>query len=168
MNKTETAKILSIISATYPQVKIKNGTVEAWHVLLGDLSFDIVLSSIKKVLQEQEYPTIPTIGKIRKEAVFLSTPHHLPAPKAWALIISAVRRYGYSQEKEALEDMPELVKEAVKSIGWRDICLSENIDVIRGQFRMAYDRLQQKQEELNIVSPDIKELVINNQKAIGG
>ena len=37
-----------------------------------------------------------------------------------------------------------LIKKAVDGIGWQEMCRSDNLDVIRGQFRMAYTALLER------------------------
>jgi len=40
----------------------------------------------------------------------------------------------------------ELIMEAIKGIGWRDLCTSQNPDVIRGQFRRIYEELVERKK----------------------
>ena len=61
----------------------------------------------------------------------------------------AIRKYGSYREDEALEWIGEQDKtaaEVTRRLGFKEICLSENMEVIRGQFRMAYTNYAQQKK----------------------
>ena len=43
------------------------------------------------------------------------------------------------QPKEAMAAMGEITQEAVRRIGWTNICESENPEALRAQFRQVYE-----------------------------
>ena len=44
-------------------------------------------------------------------------------------------------------------------MGWRDICVSENIDVVRGQFLRMYEIQQRREQERAMLPDDIRGLI---------
>jgi len=81
------------------------------------------------------------------------------AEDAWAEVLRAIRNFGSYRETEALESLNPLTRKAVNAIRYKDLCLSENIDVIRGQFRMAYETLE-KRETMDAKTPQALKDVI--------
>ena len=51
----------------------------------------------------------------------------LPWGDAWEHVLKAVRFYGMYREEEALGTLDEATQNCVKRIGFKNICLSENI-----------------------------------------
>ena len=69
MRSEETARILAVIVSTYPNIKINDGTLVAWHSLIGDLDFQLAAQATKQVLQTQTISCLPAIGTIRQTAL---------------------------------------------------------------------------------------------------
>ena len=83
----------------------------------------------------------PTIAEIRENIFNLSDEKISDWSDAFGLALHAIRKFGSYREDEALEWISELDKtaaEVTRRLGFKEICLSENMEVIRGQFRMAY------------------------------
>ncbi|PHJ36849.1 hypothetical protein P378_20015 [Desulforamulus profundi] len=159
MTKTETAKLLSYITAVYPNIDIRQGTIEAWHDLLNDIPYEIAKAAVKKVLAEQEILCLPAVGKIRAAAVELTTPRLPSASEAWGEVTRAMRLYGYYRPDEALASMSPATAAVVKRFGWREMCACEEPEVLRGQFRMAYEQYAAREREMAIMPADIRQLI---------
>ena len=61
--------------------------------------------------------------------------------EAWGAVLDAIRRHGLYGQRQALESLDELTRRAVQAVGWRELCLSENISVERANFRSIYQDL---------------------------
>ena len=166
MNKAEVAKLLAFVTAVYPNINIKNGTVEAWHEMLKDLPFNVALAATKKVIGEQEIPCVPAIGKIRAAATQLTTPQLPTSGEAWGEVKEAIRKYGFYRELEAMENLSPPVKQVVKWMGWREICMSEEPDIVRAQFRKAYESQCSREKEMSQMPADVRQLISNVVKAL--
>lgn len=85
----------------------------------------------------------PSIAAIRREVAKAQQPKGLfmPPDEAWAYVSQCFGTVGQYRE---FPDLHPLVKRAVDGIGWQEMCRSDNIDVIRGQFRMAYQALLER------------------------
>ena len=158
MDKKETARIMAFVSAAIDK-PITRATIETYHEMLKDLPYDLVNAGVKKVIAEYEYPVIPTIGAIRKAVFSVKNMDRLTGPQAYKLVVRAVSSFGHYREREALESMPEEVAEVVESMGWRDICLSERPDVVRGQFLKMYDVYTQRNQELEMLPGDVRDML---------
>ena len=60
------------------------------------------------------------------------------ASSAWDTVLEAVRKYGHPREVEAMQKLPPTIREAVKVITFRAICMSDRPDIIKAQFFKAY------------------------------
>lgn len=159
MTKAEFVKIMAYLSAGYGGKEIPPATADVYWDLLNDLPASIVLAAVKKVLVRSEYPSFPTVGALRKAATGLLDGHAPTATDAWGEVLAAVRKYGYYREAEALASMSPEVAHVVKCIGWQEICASEEPDVVRGQFRVAYERFVERRQEERALTPDLKQML---------
>jgi len=100
MTRAEVGKLLAFITAVYPNIDIRDGTVEAWHELLKDLDYRIAAAAVKKVVAESEIPALPAVGKIRKAALDMQNGYCITAPEAWGMVLKAIRNHGFYGEAE--------------------------------------------------------------------
>lgn len=116
----------------------------------------LAVAAVKKLIAQEEYPVLPTIGKIRKAAQDLCDAGLLTASEAWGQVLSAVHKYGYYREGDALESMAPEVARVVGWMGWQELCHSDNIDVVRGQFIKMFDTDQKRQRDLALMPPEVR------------
>jgi len=152
MEKNESLTLIEILAAAYPNQKqfadpvqtVK--TAKVWASLLGDIPVKLALEATKKHCMLSKFP--PTIAEIRERATEIMNPEtEITAADAWGYVMKAIRGYGNWREHEALDSLPEIVKKVVTAIGWKDICLSEEPDIIRAQFRMAFEKIAKSDKE---------------------
>lgn len=149
MDKKEVGKLLAIITATYPNVKL-GGESEikavswAWYELLSDLNFELAKSAVIRVLREQVIPSLPTPGKIRRAAVALCV--KLPSEtEALSELYTAVKFQNTQNEDgyypgsfAGLKLLSPLVQKVAEALGWKTICDNDAPEVMRGLFRKLY------------------------------
>lgn len=157
MKKTETVQLLAVVNAAFPNMQVTEATVKLWHELLGDLDFNLAIAATKKLILESPYP--PTIADIRKRAAEIMTPQEemIDAAGAWGEVVRAVRKYGYYCEAEALESMSPQVAKVVRYIGWREICLSEEPGVVRGQFLKMYHQVTEREQKMRLLPQSLRD-----------
>lgn len=89
------------------------------------------------------YPGTNVVALIRKYAL-LGEIQFPTAGEAWQMVLNAISSHG-SGPMPKFKD--EIVGEAVKCVGWRDINFSENIETVRAHFFKVYDQLVAKKKE---------------------
>jgi len=156
VKKTETVQLLAVINAAFPNIQITEAMVSLWYELLGDIDFNLAKAAVKKLLLESPYP--PSIADIRKRAVEILTPEEekIDAAEAWGEVERAMRFYGFYREAEALESMSPRVAKVVRWMGWRDICLSEEPGVVRGQFLKMYEQVTEREQKEKLLPERLK------------
>ena len=147
---------------------------EAWSTLLRDIPFEVGQAAV--AAQAASSPYAPAISEIRAYARKLTEPPGLSADEAWSLAIRAVRRYGcgpknyttgkYPHEM-ARESLPPEVWHVMELMGYQSMCMSENADVLRGQFIRAWERQQQLRRERAAILPVLPEGLKTKFLAIG-
>lgn len=157
MKPKEVVELLVIITAAYPNMQISEAMVKLWHELLEDIDFNLAKTAVKKLILESPYP--PTIADIRKHVMEITTPpeDRIDAAEAWGEVLRAIRHHGYYCEKEALESMSPRTAKVVRYMGWREICLSEDIDVVRGQFIKMYNAVAEREKQERLLPAALKE-----------
>lgn len=149
MTKGEVAKLLTVLAAVYPKFEVDDLKVHVWHEMLGDLDYAVVSMAVKKLIMQNTFP--PAIAEVRKAAAELTNPENLTSSEAWGEVTSAIRNYGYYREGEALASMSPTTAQVVRYMGWREICMSEDIGVIRGQFLRMYEQIATREQEKQLL-----------------
>ncbi|MFE8704111.1 replicative helicase loader/inhibitor [Cytobacillus sp. FJAT-54145] len=162
MNRKEIINLLAIATANFPNMQEKDmkPTAILWEKALSDIDYPTAEKALLKVLSTSKF--FPTIAELREAIAQITQPVSIDAMEAWGLIGQAIRKYGYYQQKEAMESLPDEVVEMVKRFTWRELCLSENVDTLRAQFRMAWDTQSKRKKELNALPSEIRALLEGN------
>ena len=169
MNLTETAKLLVLISASYPNFEVNETKVKIWHDLLHDADYRTLQVVVKKIVLENTFP--PSIAEVRKAYTETVSPVPMESGKAWLDVKKCIGRYGYHREDEALDSMNDILRECVEVFGWKDLCLSEEPEsVLRGQFFRVYEQIAKRHQERSLLPEKLKEqlLIGRNNPLIEG
>lgn len=129
-----------IFFKSFPNKKIE---LDICWEMLKDIPEDQFRTSIKKIIaaKDEIYQSTNIVALIRKNAIIKNV---LLAGEAWAEVlrtVSSIGSYGNPIFKE------EIIFKAVECVGWRNICLSENIGVERAHFMKVYESLASKAKE---------------------
>lgn len=154
MTKGEVAKLLVVLAASYPKFEVDDLKVQVWYEMLGDLDYDVASMAVKKIIMQNTFP--PAIAEVRKAAIEISSPRGLTAAEAWGEVIRAIRDYGYYREKEAMASMSPITAQVVRYLGWREICLSEEPEILRAHFLKMYDQVAAREQEKQLLSPTMQ------------
>lgn len=160
MNTQETIKMFSAIVALCDKsekfANADRAMVDAWTEMLADIPFDLAISAIK--VHVATSPFAPKISDIRNAAIMLTRPQlSITAEDAWDKTLKAVRQYGINLKKHALSTLPKEVADFVEKSWYRDICLTMNVDVVRGQFMRAWDARSAKARTEALLPPSVRQ-----------
>ncbi|MUT66036.1 replicative helicase loader/inhibitor [Paenibacillus sp. NEAU-GSW1] len=162
MEREDIIRLVRILSANYrkwPEEGKEDDVISLWDMMLSDLSLDVAKKAVQYHLSRSVYP--PTVADIREAAAKVSNPRTLDWIEAWEKIGTAIRRFGFYREKEALESMPDEVARMAKQFTWRELCLNENIDTLRAQFRMAWETQTKRNNEQRILPLELMDALEN-------
>lgn len=161
MKNEEAGALVALAAANFPHIQEKDlgPTVALWREMLSDLPFDLAKAALIKVLVTAKF--WPTVAEIREAAAELSRPAALTPAEAWAQVITAIRKDWKPDQ------LHPTVREALVGFGGLDrVGMSENIDVIRGQFLKVYEQYAYREKEHVLLPPSVRQLVERAAKAL--
>ena len=161
MERIEFATWVSALQTYYPRHNLLPNTaaIELWWTELGDFSYGLLSAALRKWVNTERYP--PSIAELREICSEIVHGKPMDWGEAWASVVSAIGRYGMYQEEKAISSLQPIVQQVVSRIGWRDICMSENPDTLRAQFRQVFQICQQREIEARQLPPALKETIAN-------
>lgn len=137
MTRDEAGRLLTILRATYHNVKLDNlpATVDAWHLALVDAPFALISEAARAWIGTEKW--FPTPAELRMLAI--EQVGALPTgTEAWALVLAHMRSSG-AIGGAPFAGPPE-VTQAVQAIGgWRVLRSSEEPGRDRTAFLRAYE-----------------------------
>ena len=162
MDKKEFALFASALRTYYPKEKIlpNEQAMALWYSQLQDIPYKIAELTLNKWVALNKWS--PSIADIREQATSITHEEIKDWSAAWSDVINSIRYYGSYQEEEALASLDDMTRQAVKRLGFKNLCLSENIGVDRANFRMIYEQLEQRKRNEAQIPQRIKDLIANN------
>lgn len=120
-------------------------SVKIWFQMLGDLDYRTASAGIQKYILTNKFP--PTIADIREICADVQNGEIEDWGDGWEKVLKAIRYFGSYRETEALETLDDLTRQCVVRLGFRNLCLSENITADRANFRIMYENLAERQKK---------------------
>lgn len=147
MDKKQFAQIAAALGAAYGDRKYmqSNEDIDLWFGMLKDLSYDGCRNAVQQLIATSKFH--PTIAEIREKASMVTALPIADWGEAWGAVLYAIRRFGMYREMEALEGLDELTRKCVECIGYQNLCLSENTETDRANFRMIYQQMAKREQE---------------------
>lgn len=157
MNAQEFATIASAIKAAYPSANIMpdKQSKEVWYTMLVDLDYHVCLNALKEHISVCKFA--PSISELRERCTTMSSAPVQQWGDAWESVLRAVRFYGMYREDEAIKSLDSVTQKCIKRIGFRNVCLSENIQNDRANFRMIYEQEATRQKEISQLPGNVRE-----------
>ena len=115
-----------------------------WFALVGDLPYEVCSVAIKKYMLTNKFP--PTVAEIRELASGVVNGDPLTWGESWERALNAVRRFGSYNKGAALDSLDPLTRKCVDSIGYMQLCMSENIMVERAHFQKVFEIFAKREQ----------------------
>ena len=159
MDKKEFSIFASALRTYYPREKLlpNEQAMALWYNQLKDIPYKVAEATLNKwVALEKWSPSIADIRQVATEIVN-------GAPKdwgdGWEQVETAIRYFGTYREAEALESMDAITRATVQRLGFKNLCLSENQQADRANFRMIYEQLNERKQKDDQIPEAIKNLI---------
>ena len=164
MERADFKDWIDALQTYYPRFNIipNPQAITLWYKELGDIPKELLDTALRRWVNTEKWP--PTIAELRALCAEIVNGKAPDWGEAWYEVERAIGRYGCERGQEALAAMGPLTQAAVKRIGWRSICLSENPDIMRAQFRQCYEICAKRSQENLVLPSSLKESI----KQIGG
>ena len=155
MDKREFAMLAAAIKTYYSKEKDllpNQAAMELWYKQLCDIPFPVAEAALDKWAQTEKWS--PSIAELREMAATVSNGEIPDWGEGWEKVLKAIRTHGMYNISGALASLDPMTRQAVERVGFREICLSENISVERANFRMVYENLaERKKTEQQVALP---------------
>lgn len=159
MTREEFAKFVAPMRSYFPTNNPFTDmyAMELWYDALNDIDYRVICVALKKWVMTNTFP--PTIADLRSMAAEVTgnvTPSY---GEAWETLRKKIGKFGYMREEEALEELKgidEILWKTTKAIGWQKICVSDNPEADRANFRMIYEQEAKRADRENSVKQEVK------------
>ena len=173
MNSSETTALLSILSSVWPNQPITEDTVTAWTWAFEDAPYAVVEDAAKQWMRGGK-PFFPAPSDLRRLTAVHAVAPDLVPEAAWAEVMQQVRRVGYGPrtifrngKSEALPGPTfshPLIAKAVESVGWKNICHSDEPTIVRAQFLKTLTALIEREVSKRQMGDDDLNVLILEQR----
>lgn len=157
MNVNEFGSIASAMKAAYPNANLMpdNRAKEVWYTMLSDLDYSICLAALKEHISLNKFA--PSISEIREKYAGIITGEEKDWGAAWKDVLYAIRRWGMYREREAMDSLDNGARQCVGRLGFKNLCLSEDLNIDRANFRMIYEQVSTRRKEYTQLAPALQE-----------
>ena len=128
-----------------------------WYALMGDLPYDVCAMAIKKYMLTNKFP--PTVAEIREMATNIVSGDPLTWGESWERALAAVRKYGSYNKGEALNSLDPITRKCVESIGYLELCMSENIMVERAHYQKVFEVFAKREQTDKQIPLQLKQAI---------
>lgn len=155
MTKDEAKQVIAVLMAAYPKTELPLESIQLYIQFLEDLPFEAGKAGALLHIAENKW--FPTVSEIRQLAVNSIPGNAIPsASDAWGEVLKQIKhegQYGIPNFSHPA------IASAVKAMGWRNLCISEDGMADRAHFLKIYETYRNRtlQEQLQI--PEVKKLV---------
>ena len=139
MTKAEFGTFTAALKTYYPREKDllpNDAAMQLWYKQLHDIPFPVAEAALDKWVALNKYS--PSIAEFREVSATVVHAEAADWGEAWGAVLDAIRRHGLYGQRQAMESLDELTRRAVQAVGWRELCLSDNVSVERANFRSIY------------------------------
>lgn len=165
MNQKEASVLISIALATMPNLRDKDlaPTVKAWSLIMADVPFDEAKAGLIKVLREKKIPTLPMPADILSAIDDIKAAQHKTEYPPDYLAWREAKRCIFEYREPKFEH--EVVREAVRVIGWGNIYYS-NHDM-SDYFMKVYNKIVERKKKNKTIDNTLKICYANGLKVKG-
>jgi hypothetical protein len=165
MTKQEFSLFASALRTYYPREKNLLPNEQAynlWYYQLQDLDYRLVEFALNKWVASNKWS--PAISDIRELTAELAnkTVDAEDWSDAWDAVMKAIKCIGQYRPEDALKSIgetSEIGRKVVERLGFRELCLSDNIVADRARFAELYKALATRHNNDYILSDTMRENV---------
>lgn len=168
MDKQQFSVFASALRTFYSKENLlPNGqAMELWYRQLKDIPYEVAEAALNKWVATHKWS--PSIAEIRELTTDICLGDIPEWGEGWRQVCVAIEKYGREYPKSSYQSMDAITAEAAKQLGaWWNVCTSENVDVLRSNFRTNYEAIAKRKREERQTSAElqgtIKRLLSNGE-----
>lgn len=164
MTKEQLVKGLKYLGIAYNK-EFDEEQAAVWYDFFKDVEYDTFRQAVKRIIPKNKF--LPSIAELRSEVAQLTNPVlQLSVDEEWDNVIQKIRKYGTYITAEQFNQFNPTTMKIVKTIGWRRLCMSENIEFERRTFYDMFNSYQKRSENSSVVP--LEQLMTNERKLLDG
>jgi len=163
MTEKEFGTFALALKTYYPRENLlpNKQAMHLWYMQLQDIPYKVAEVGLNKWVSLNKWS--PSIADIREMASSIAHGELPSWGDAWEEVLRAIRKYGHIRPVEAMNSLSPLARKATERIGFRNLCISENISADRANFRMIYEQLAEREKKEAQLSAPLKTLIAQMQ-----
>jgi len=154
----EITDVIGVLMAAYPAWGENNqkidATLEVYRCALMDIDAGLLRAAAMQHIGSSQW--FPTVYELRKAALSIVTHGDESPEEAWGEVKRAIRLYGSYREPQFTNVK---IDQAVKIMGWLNLCMSENEVADRAHFFKIYKSVQDRENYDTIALPEVKRAI---------
>ncbi len=152
MTRKEFMNWANALKTYYPREQLlpNEAALELWYQALKDIPMQVAEAALRKWVATNKWS--PTIAEIREMCVDVKRGDAPDWSDAWEQVQLAIKRFGSYRPAEAMASLDPITREAVRRIGFYNLCVSENPISDRKQFRDTFE-IMAKREQMRLQLP---------------
>lgn len=159
MDKAEFATFAMALRTYYPKEQIlpNNQAMDLWFRELCDIPFQVAEMALRKWVNTNKWS--PSISEIREMTSGIVNGEPMSWGESWEKALTAVRKYGSYNKMAALESLDPLTRKCVESIGYIELCMSENIMVERAHYQKVFEVYSKREQTSQRISAPLLDAI---------
>lgn len=145
--------MLALLSVAYPNFELKDGTIQVYGRLLADIPGAVLEQAAIQITRTSKW--FPSVAELVEASTGLMVEiQALPSEfEAWEEVYRMMQTKGWYPRTDINDrsGTPEfshpLITRAVEVMGWKDLCMSEELNYTRPQFYKVYNSLKSRAME---------------------
>lgn len=154
MNKQDFVRGIFVLEDSFPRFHIssKEFTLEVWYKMFKDETKEVWETAIERFMAMSKFD--PTVSALRECVQDIKNPaSDFTADQAWNEVMEAIRHCGTYHQESGYALMSPMTLNIVKSMGYRELCLSENNMADRAHFIKMFEQYKSR-ERKEFMLPD--------------
>jgi hypothetical protein len=163
LDKKEFSMFAMALKTYYPRESIlpNEQAMALWYAQLQDIPYKVAEASLNKWVNVSKWS--PSIADIREESYGIIHGASDDWGQAWQEVCKAIQNYGIYRQTEALDSLSPMARKVTERIGFKNLCMSENQDHDRANFRKIYEQLDERERKEAQMPEHLKNMIAGMQ-----
>ena len=162
----EIKQVYNLLAVNYPSYGEKLNAallkqqLALWQQLLADIPGDVLKAAALQHMAVSQW--FPAVAELRQQAAVIQAPPAQAAIEAWGEVIAAMSSARYYRYADGFHEFPKfgdpITQRVVDSMGWGNLCASEDGTADRARFLQGYDAVAKRVQAEHGMLPVVREL----------
>lgn len=155
MTEAEAQKLVTVLVTAFPTTMVRLSaeqqklTMGTFRRMLGDLDYPVANAAVERLLATAKF--MPTVAEMRDTALSLTAGELTAGGEAWGSVLKAIAEQGaYRVPGTDFVFRDPVTAQCVASLGWQNLCLSDNQPSERARFIELYEQLASRGRRLKL------------------